>query len=101
MALAFTWLTPDFATSAQLTADDIAQAVAAGFPSGFQNRPDFQGGQSRPAPQRLTEARAGRLGECGTAANIAGGRPRGGKFQEVTPCFIHIFSPGYLQDCFF
>ena len=46
MALAFTWLTPDFATSAQLTADDIAQAVAAGFLSGINNRPEFRGGPS-------------------------------------------------------
>ncbi len=58
MALAFTWLTPDFATSAQLTADDIAQAVAAGFRSVINNRPDFEGGPSQPTSHAMQQAAA-------------------------------------------
>src|SRR5690242_3921881 len=40
MALAFTWLAEDFATAAQLTTSDMAEAAAAGFRSVVNNRPD-------------------------------------------------------------
>ena len=56
MALAFTWLTPDFATAAQLSADDVAQAAAAGFRSIVNNRPDFEGGPSQPTSQAMQHA---------------------------------------------
>ena len=58
MALAFTWLAPDFATAAQLTPDDVAQAAAAGFRSIVNNRPDFEGGPSQPTSQAMQQAAA-------------------------------------------
>jgi uncharacterized protein (TIGR01244 family) len=56
MALAFTWLTPDFATAGQLTTDEMAQAAAAGFRSVVNNRPDFEGGPSQPTSQAIEQA---------------------------------------------
>jgi uncharacterized protein (TIGR01244 family) len=56
MALAFTWLAPDFATSAQMTPDDVAEAAAAGFRSIVNNRPDFEGGPSQPTSQAMQQA---------------------------------------------
>jgi len=56
MALAYTWLTPDFATAGQLAADDIAQAAAAGFRSVLNNRPDFEGGAAQPTSQAMQQA---------------------------------------------
>ena len=56
MALAFTWLTSDFATAPQLTADDLAQAAAAGFRSVVNNRPDYEGGPSQPTSQAIEHA---------------------------------------------
>ena len=58
MALAFTWLAPDFATAGQLNADDVAQAAAAGFRSIVNNRPDFEGGPAQPTSQALQGAAA-------------------------------------------
>jgi uncharacterized protein (TIGR01244 family) len=58
MAFAFNWLAPDFATSGQLTADDVAQAAAAGFRSIVNNRPDFEGGGSQPTSQSIAQAAA-------------------------------------------
>lgn len=56
MALAFTWITPEFATSGQLTPDDVAQAAAAGFRSIVNNRPDREGGPAQPASQSIAQA---------------------------------------------
>jgi uncharacterized protein (TIGR01244 family) len=56
MALAFTWLTSDFATAGQLSADDVAQAAAAGFRSVINNRPDFEGGPAQPTSQAMQQA---------------------------------------------
>ena len=56
MALAFTWLTPDFATAPQLGQDDVAQAAAAGFRSVVNNRPDFEGGPTQPTSQAMQQA---------------------------------------------
>ena len=51
MALAYTWLTPDFATAPQLTTDDMA-----GFRSVVNNRPDYEGGPSQPTSQAMDQA---------------------------------------------
>ncbi|HJU20875.1 MAG TPA: TIGR01244 family sulfur transferase [Casimicrobiaceae bacterium] len=56
MALAFTWLSPDFATAGQIAADDVAQAAAAGFRSIVNNRPDFEGGPSQPTSDAIARA---------------------------------------------
>lgn len=56
MTLAYTWLTPDFATAPQLGPEDIAQAAAAGFHSVINNRPDFEGGPSQPTSQAVQQA---------------------------------------------
>lgn len=56
MALAFTWLAPDFASAPQLSADDVAQAAAAGFRSIVNNRPDFEGGPAQPTSQSIAAA---------------------------------------------
>jgi uncharacterized protein (TIGR01244 family) len=56
MALAFTWLTSDFATTGQLATSDVAQAAAAGFRSVVNNRPDFEGGPSQPTSQAMQQA---------------------------------------------
>jgi uncharacterized protein (TIGR01244 family) len=56
MALAFNWLTSDFATAGQLSADDIAQAAAAGFRSVVNNRPDFEGGATQPTSSAMQDA---------------------------------------------
>ncbi len=58
MALAYRWLTSDFATAGQLTADDMAQAAAAGFRSVINNRPDFEGGAGQPTSQAVEQAAA-------------------------------------------
>jgi uncharacterized protein (TIGR01244 family) len=58
MALAFTWITADFATSAQLSPDDVAQAAAAGFRSVVNNRPDLEGGPTQPTSRAIEEAAA-------------------------------------------
>ena len=58
MALAFSWLSADFATAPQLTADDMAQAAAAGFRSVINNRPDFEGGPSQPTSETMQGAAA-------------------------------------------
>ena len=59
MALAFTWLSPDFATAGQLSTDDMSQAAAAGFRSVVNNRPDFEGGTSQPTSQAIQQAAEG------------------------------------------
>jgi len=59
MALAFTWLSADFATAGQLSADDVARAAAAGFRSVVNNRPDFEGGPSQPTSQAMQQAAEG------------------------------------------
>jgi uncharacterized protein (TIGR01244 family) len=56
MALAFTWLAPDFATAGQIAPEDIAEAAAAGFRSVVNNRPDFEGGPAQPTSQTIGEA---------------------------------------------
>ena len=56
MALAYTWLAEDFATAAQLTTTDIAEAAAAGFRSVVNNRPDFEGGASQPSSEAIERA---------------------------------------------
>ena len=56
MALAFAWLSPDFATAPQLAPDDIAQAAAAGFRSVVNNRPDFEGGPAQPTSESMQQA---------------------------------------------
>ena len=56
MALAFRWLTTDFATAGQLTARDMSEAVAAGFRSVINNRPDFEGGPSQPPSAAIEQA---------------------------------------------
>ena len=56
MALAFRWLTADFATAGQLTTRDMSEAVAAGFRSVINNRPDFEGGPSQPASAAMQQA---------------------------------------------
>ena len=56
MALRFAWLAPDFATAGQLTADDLAQAVEAGFRSVVNNRPDFEAGPGQPTSEALRQA---------------------------------------------
>jgi uncharacterized protein (TIGR01244 family) len=56
MALAFTWLAEDFATAAQLTTSDMAEAAAAGFRSVVNNRPDFEGGPSQPTSEVIEGA---------------------------------------------
>jgi uncharacterized protein (TIGR01244 family) len=56
MALAFTWLSSDFATAPQLTTDDVAAAAAAGFRSVVNNRPDFEAGPSQPTSEAIRQA---------------------------------------------
>ena len=56
MALAYNWLTPEFATAQQLAVDDLAQAKAAGFRSVINNRPDFEGGPSQPTSEAIQHA---------------------------------------------
>jgi uncharacterized protein (TIGR01244 family) len=56
MALTFTWLTPEFATAGQLSADDIAQAAAAGFRSVITNRPDLECSPAQPTSQAMQQA---------------------------------------------
>ena len=56
MPLSFTWLTPEFATAAQLGVDDVAAAAAAGFRSVVNNRPDFEGGAAQPTSQAIQQA---------------------------------------------
>jgi len=58
MALQFTWLTPDFATAGQLSADDVSQAATAGFRSVMNNRPDFEAGPAQPTSQTIQQAAA-------------------------------------------
>ena len=58
MALAFSWLSSDFATAPQLSAEDITQAAAAGFRSVFNNRPDFEGGPAQPTAAAIEQAAA-------------------------------------------
>ena len=53
MTLAYSWLTPEFATAGQIGPDDVAQAAAAGFRSVINNRPDFEGGPSQPTSQTI------------------------------------------------
>ncbi len=56
MSLAFTWLTHDFAVAGQIGPGDLAQAVAAGFRSVINNRPDFEGGPAQPTSQAIQDA---------------------------------------------
>ena len=56
MPFTYTWLAPDFATAAQITPDEVAQAAAAGFRSIVNNRPDFEGGASQPTSQAIAQA---------------------------------------------
>jgi len=56
MTLAFSWLTPEFATAGQIGTDEVAQAAAAGFRSIVNNRPDFEGGASQPTSQAIEQA---------------------------------------------
>ena len=56
MAFTYTWIAPDFATSAQMTADDVAEAAAAGFRSIVNNRPDFEGGPAQAIAQAASAA---------------------------------------------
>ena len=56
MTLAYSWLTPEFATAGQIGPDDVAQAAAAGFRSVINNRPDFEGGPSQPTSQTIEHA---------------------------------------------
>ena len=58
MPLHFTWLTPDFATSPQITPEDVAAAAAAGFRSVVNNRPDLEGGPAQPTSQQIEQAAA-------------------------------------------
>ncbi len=48
----------DFATSPQLTPDDLAAVAAAGFRSVINNRPDFEGGDQQPTSESLAVAAA-------------------------------------------
>jgi uncharacterized protein (TIGR01244 family) len=56
MALSVTWLTPEFATSAQLSPGDIGEAAQEGFQSVINNRPDFEGGPAQPTSEAMAEA---------------------------------------------
>ena len=56
MALTFTWLTADFATSPQIAPADVAAAAAAGFRSVVNNRPDREGGPSQPSSEAMQRA---------------------------------------------
>ena len=56
MALSFTWLSADFATAPQLATGDLAQAVAAGFRSVVNNRPDGEGGPMQPTSEAIEQA---------------------------------------------
>jgi uncharacterized protein (TIGR01244 family) len=56
MTLAYSWLSPDFATAGQIGPDDVAQAAAAGFRSIVNNRPDFEAGPSQPTSQAMRQA---------------------------------------------
>jgi uncharacterized protein (TIGR01244 family) len=58
MALAFRWLSSDFASAPQLTTDDVAAAAAAGFRSVVNNRPDLEGGPAQPTSQQIEQAAA-------------------------------------------
>ena len=58
MALSFAWLSQDFATAPQLTADDVKQAAAAGFRSVINNRPDFEAGPAQPTADAIEQAAA-------------------------------------------
>jgi uncharacterized protein (TIGR01244 family) len=58
MALAFAWLSPEFATAPQLAPDDVAQAASAGFRSIVNNRPDFEGGPAQPTSESMQQAAA-------------------------------------------
>jgi uncharacterized protein (TIGR01244 family) len=56
MALAYTWLSAEFATAPQLSAEEVAQAAAAGFRSIVNNRPDFEGGPAQPTSETMQQA---------------------------------------------
>ena len=56
MALAYKWLTHDFAVAGQLGPADIAQAAAEGVRSVINNRPDFEGGPAQPTSESMAQA---------------------------------------------
>jgi len=56
MPLQVVALTPDFAVSAQLSADDFAWVSAQGFKTVLNNRPDGEGGGAQPLSSGLEKA---------------------------------------------
>ncbi len=48
MTISPNYITDDFATTAQITPDDITAIAAAGFHTIINNRPDFEGGETQP-----------------------------------------------------
>lgn len=56
MSLPLQALTPDVCVAPQLTPDAMAEAVAAGFRSVVNNRPDFEHGPDQPASADIEAA---------------------------------------------
>ncbi|MDH4419507.1 MAG: TIGR01244 family sulfur transferase [Acidovorax sp.] len=56
MAMQIIALTPDFAVSPQLLADDFAFVSGQGFKTLINNRPDGEGGDAQPISRALEEA---------------------------------------------
>jgi uncharacterized protein (TIGR01244 family) len=56
MSLPLTYIAADFATSAQLAPEQMAEVAAAGFRSVVNNRPDFEGGAQQPSDRALRPA---------------------------------------------
>jgi uncharacterized protein (TIGR01244 family) len=54
--LPFKSLTKDVAVAPQLGPEAMAEAVAAGFRSVINNRPDFEGGPAQPTSQAMQQA---------------------------------------------
>ena len=54
--MTFSALTPQFAVSPQLAPQDLEQAVAQGFKTVINNRPDFEGGPDQPTSAQMKAA---------------------------------------------
>ncbi|HEX8738637.1 MAG TPA: TIGR01244 family sulfur transferase [Casimicrobiaceae bacterium] len=56
MTLQYKWLESDFATAAQIAAEDVAAIAAAGFRTIVNNRPDHEGGPAQPTSEAIERA---------------------------------------------
>ena len=56
MSVPINALSADFAVAPQLAAEDMAAVAQAGFKSGINNRPDFEGGPAQPTAADVAAA---------------------------------------------